>query len=944
MLKRIFSDTPLCVSLQENDFIPPSNFRYTVTCWFGEVCGIYAKQNPKLLNYFAVGTREGPILIIGDTGSELYRVSLLCGHSNDITCIAKTLHMEIFISISSDGYLCGWSMLDGTCIFSYQTGVQEGDLMICPSQLNSDMIFIWKNGGFAYKFNIRKQKIVRCFPFYGITSFITTEERGVCVCNHQIITLNQSFEIESRTLINRDVIKQYVVCENGIIEKKGNTICFMSFDGALIYSKAVDELDEFDSISYASWKSANATVVFLSGKLIVFSNNENENYQITVVDDLMMTNVVYYGTGMAGIHADNTIFVSDEKGIRKLNKKLKSQTIHIPDNSKPNFYISDRTNTIKYIVRGEEKRNYSLSDSSCRAIYTTKKRNEQYVICGSKNGVISVFNQKTCVLIISMPSISSSIISFAPTPFFVNGSRRFIAIGADGSLCLFNLSDSKTNYLGQHFRINQIFVNEAHCLIFVQYEDKSVLVFNLESPDPINIISIIPGGCVKIWSNSSTVITDELSSLGYTNVYGSEIVFNVYNFAKNTEPMENNELFTKEAMELFDILGYKQKEGKAKKSLILIGANNIPSFLYAPFAINESNLNEASPFIVVIFEMACSIITRITGIPRKNLGYDYVNCLPYLTQMIFKSPPEISNNAVLLLLNVIPNAKPQDYAQMISYLITRDDPLKFEDHEQLLLAIIATFNEQLVPPYFLKPLFKILQKFSWEESNAKHVAFSLMTDGMKTWCKGYSPVQYYEFLIKALANDNTSVLAMMVVHCAYIDFLSFLQAFKNVFIKQIVDGQVYPQMISLITNASLICENEGTHGTLLMAKLMSDFNLPLMDQHLEMHRSFFKNMDMKDEIIAIGTCDGLLSVFTKKKFDYDIHLFSRPISHVKIINDFIVICSIYERKYFVLSTTKKAGIFKNEKNRILEKNSIVGNGIEVYISLNEKGNVEVILK
>jgi hypothetical protein len=509
---------------------------------------------------------------------------------------------------------------------------------------------------------------------------------------------------------------------------------------------------------------------------------------------------------------------------------------------------------------------------------------------------------------------------------------------------LFNLIESKINYLGLHFRINHIFINEAHRLIFVQYEDKSVLVFNLESPEPIKIISLIPSGCVKIWSNSSIVIHGKIPH-GAVSVFGSDIVFNVYDFSKGTESIVRSESLTKEAAELFEILGYKQREGEVKKKLVLIGAKKVPTFFYAPFTIDESNVGEVSPFIIAIFELACLMITHITDIPRKNLKYDYVDSLPYLAQMVFESHPEISNIAALLLLNVIPNVNTHDYVRMISYLAKPDgDPLKFENHEQLLLAIAATFNNQLIPPSFQRPLFKILQKFSWEESSAKHVAFSLMTDGIKTWCKGNSPVEYYEFLIKALADDSANIYTMMVVHCANLDFSSFLKAFKKVYSRQILNGQNNPQMISLITNASLNCREEGTYGTLLMVELMTDFNIPLMEQHLEMHRSFFKSLDIKDETIAIGTYNGKLSVFTKKKFNFDVYLFSRPISHVKIINDLIVACSIYERKYAVLSITKKVGIFKNEKSRIIEKNKIDGDGTEVCISTNEEGKIEVVLK
>ena len=944
MLKKINKDTPISISLQSHDSTPPTNFRYTAVCLLGEVQGVYSKQNPKLKNYFAVGTREGPILIVADTGTELHRVSLLCGHSSAVTCITTTLHEKLFISISSNGQLCGWSMLDGSCIFSCSTGVPEGDLRISLLPLDRNAIFIWNNGGFVYKYNFLKQTRCGRLQFYGIASFVSTEKNNVCVCNDKIITLAVNFEVENVKLIKRKTQKEYIVLDNGIIEKKGKTIYFRSLTYEKLYLIHVEELDDVDSIVFASWNSAKAAVVFLSGKVVTFNLNEEKKYQVRATNELMITNAECSNDTVVGIHSGSTIFAWDENGVRKLKPNHKSQVIHIPYKSKPKFYISEKTENIKYIVKNDVKRSYKLANSVCTSIYSTKLRSLQYVICGAKNGNVSIFNQKTGVLFLQIPAVSSSVIGFAPTPFFVNGSRRILAVGEDGSLCLFNLSDSKLNYLGQHFKVDHIFVNEAHYLIFVQYEDNSVLVFNLETPDPIEVISFVPNNATKIWSNSSTVVKGEQSSLGYTNTSGSEIIFSVYDFSLDYTSLENNESFAKEAEKFINILNCKQSEEEQEKSIVLIGTNRVPTLFYGPFAVTGYNAKCASPFTIVVLEIACLIIARIACIRKKSAAFNYIDCLPYLTQMVFKSQPEIANNASKLILTIIPNAKPNDYIRMISYLIKQDDPTKFEEHEQLMLVIAATANKQLVPVSFLKPLFKILQKLSWENKEVKNVAFSLMTDGIKTWIDGYPAVHYYEFLIKALIDDDASIYTTMVVHCANADFSSFLQAFKSVFIKRLAEGQNCTQMISLIANASLRCGDEGTKGSLLMAKLMSEYNISLFEQHLEMQKSFFDGIDICGDIMAIGTCDGVISVFNKKKFDYDINLFNKGITHVKIIPDFIVVCSVHEMSCAVLSITKKIGIFNSGKAKILERKKIKGEGKELLISLNEEGNVEVEMK
>ena len=1003
MLKTITNETPLLIGLESPYTTIPTKFKYTVTCWFDNVFGVFRSQQLTIKRLFAVGTREGPILIIGDTGEELHRMALLCGHSSEITCISKTfLQDEAFLSISKDGQLCCWSLLDGTCIFSTFLNIPTGKLQINFSPIDPNIIYIWGIGGLVSALDISKKEIIFTLQVYSLLSFTaTTNKNLICITNNNIYILDELGNIKSSQKVIPSLTRQYFAQQCGLVSIDGKKVTLRLISHMLFYTGVIEEIEECDSIIAVQWKSPKiAVIVFISGLKLIFTADDNNvvTYQKEHYNTIMLTYAsVNSANIIAGINSGSSIVVLEDGKIRELKPNKIGQCVHIPYRNQSKYYISKRSRSILYFNENERKKVFTLSKSKCTAIYSVKVRDFKYVICGTEDGDIFQFNKKTGSLYAMFPALCSRIVGFAPTPFFANGSRRILAIGADGSFCLFNLSDSRINFIGLHFKITSIYVNEVFNFIFTVYDDGSILCFNLDSPDPVGLYTVIPKNCTRVWTYSSTgIVNSGPLSLGYFNNAGYETIFDVIDIQKITKAVLNDEKFKEKCKLILELCNdpslspqnqndlttskstgnlsalsnnnidnNKEQETKAKtddniqndslqnnientqrkpifvqnksffirkgntqqsnriimtrtkseanisgistsKNFVLIGTNKIPTIIFKPFSVTHSNLYQCSPFTISLYRIACSLIVNTYGFIRNN-GFDrpIIECLPTLCDMIFALPSDIAYHCGPLILSIIAKLTSADLLQMIATPLSDcTDPMNLSQSDQLLLLIAATINSKLVPPNFLHPLFFILQNLAKHGSSVNFISYTLLTEGISVWSKETNIVKYYEFLITLLQSDNSSMLSTMLIHSSKVDFQSFLKAFKNVFVKQFNEGINIQNMSNLLTNVSFDSP-DGSYGTLLLIKLQYDFNLTNLYQQIEMHASYFKNVDMKDKIIAVGTDNGILTVFSKGKHKFELNIFKSPITNVLIHNDFVIACSLEEKEYAIVSIPSK---------------------------------------
>ncbi|EAX97395.1 hypothetical protein TVAG_374760 [Trichomonas vaginalis G3] len=938
---------PIIVSTEKTNTVLPSQFKYSYVHWLGNLLGVFAYKEFGFLKYFAAGTEEGPIVIFGDTGKELHQVALLCGHTRTITGITTSLHPDTFTSVSYDGVICGWSMCDGICLYSFQANVKPGYLKAINSTTNVDLLYLWSLGGSFYTLNVKTGETQMIVQSFGITSLYPTLGETVLYTTYNSIC---SYNINTKEKITKrfepSLDKRQWACENGYVSIKGNRIRIYNTSYIFMFSITVNELQENEPILKVYWRSLKTIqiITYLGTQIIIKLNAQDAEYSITKTPSPHYFTAVSFTNReqFLGVVCDNSIYVQDQNGERIFVGDNNNRNYHLSSGDYQHYYASDHTNYITYYKLNDAKSRYNHEHSRVTCLYSIQYRNTEYLITGSINGTVTVYTKNSEEPLFQYPALSCPVIGLVQTPFVINGSPRILAIAEDGSSCLFNMSDIRIHYLGNHFRPRNVYVYESMGLLFFQYQGGNILMYNLDTPDAVAVLSVVPPKAKLIWSYSIRKIDQSLTSVGTVTIGGKGIAFDTHNFSELKSLSSDDELFKNDCLKFIKLCDETSKS--FDDQLVFIGADQNPTFYYKNFAIRGEILYMASPYVIVNHWVVCNMISTICGVNKANQNRKLcVECLPMLLEMLFYEHPIIQNIVSPLITSITQIIQSMDCQQMISTFISEESIDKLSNSNKFLTAITICVNENLVPTYWVKPLYNFLKNSTTATNDVSHVALNILAHGIKAWMKENPHVEVYQFLINSLERYNTSSYLTTLSKSAHEDYPSFLQAFKTYFFSKMEDEPAKMVAVNLLTN-SMLDNNLAYLATITLSRLIVDFGLNDMKSHLELHKSIMKAIDYNDNYIIIGTYEGDIIGFSKNKQLFEIPLFKNPISYVSLSpsGDICVVACSKSKDYIALSIGGgvKGGIFK-DKHKLLKAGKISGEGQNVKVSWKENNLFDI---
>lgn len=922
------STMPIILSIEKTNSVLPSQFRYSYVHWLGNPLGVFANEDFHFKKYFAAGTEEGPIVIFGDTGTELHQVALLCGHTRTVTGISTSLHPDTFTSVSYDAVICGWSMRDGVCLYSFQANVKPGYIKAVNSSTNVDVLYLWSLGGTFYKLNVKTGETQLVLQSFGLTSLAPTLGDTVLFTTYNTIcSYNTNTGEKTVHYFTPSIHKRQFACENGYVLTKRNRVQLYDMSYVYINSIVIEEFEEEEAILKVYWRSHKLIqIVTYLGNVINITLSKNDiEYSIT---KQIYPNYYKYVSftnreQFLGVVGTTLISVQDENGERFFNGNKNKRNYHLSSGNCQQYYASDHTDYIKYFDRNTVVSRYNHSHSTVSSLYSIQYKGTEYLITGSMNGTITIYNKNTEEPLQQIPALSCPVVGIVQTPFMLGGFPRILAIGEDGSSCLFNLGDHRIHYLGNHFRPRKVYIYEQMGLIFVLYQGGTILMYNLDNPDPVSTLSVIPPKATLIWSYSSKNVSTSISATGTVNIGGKGVAFDTHNFSEITSFTQTDTILLENIVRIFKLCDEELKDQPG--NLVFIGANQNPTFYYDKFSISGQLLYLASPNVIVNHWVASNIISSIIGIvTKKQSSRTFVECLPMLLQMLFEGSTIVQDITAPLIINIIPFLQSSDCQQMISstlYQLNEGSIDNLSDPNKFLLSIAVCINENLVPASLTRPLFLYLKGSATLSSDVFHVALNILTYGIRVWFRESQHTDLFMFLIQSVDKYTASSYITSLSKAAHEDYAAFLQAFKQFFLSKPQDEPSQIMNINILAN-SMIDNPLGSFGTLLLARFICESGIHVLRSQLDLHKHIIKSVDYNDEVIAVGTPDGNVYGFSKTKLLFEINVFKSPVNLIFLSpnND---VCFAYskEQKEYVLigyGNVRKGMIFK-EKPKIMQR-------------------------
>ncbi|KAH0788911.1 hypothetical protein GPJ56_007123 [Histomonas meleagridis] len=535
--------------------------RFHFTCFEWVSTGkLFHSPSFNLSNLCAVGTSEGPILLVSKLAQTIVPVCFLCGHKSPVTSLLMTLQTNTFISASSDGTIAAWHCDDGSCRFIFENILPSGFINLSISQYSCAQIWAWTVGQGAILLDLINGQIIKKILFPGLISFslLTSltckyvSEDSLILVGHNKIDLfrfddDNDVEHVKSFPINFKIGTRFVVSNFGLCKIEGDVFALYSPTTMdIIFYDKFTELDEGDSIANIKWDSQDLFCISsYYGKFRIYelrriNNGAMGSVHIESVHDFSYS--AGFVDAFAFTKAEGIIFSSNSTSIVSMSSLKKWVKLVLPKEKKiccvpeidePLIIQSDFSSSFNLSNWGNPKaitkefsissklipmsqssnfhdaleynelayrsdNNVKITSIACYFSYSNSLKDLQ-IIVGASNGALYFFTERSSFPISSSCDLQSPIIGITILPE-VFLTRGHLAIAKDGSIALYRLTKLQFIYHADQFPVLSIYYHSTNLLI-VHKSNGSFTIYNANSPYPLSQQTYLPTDSKLIWSN-----------------------------------------------------------------------------------------------------------------------------------------------------------------------------------------------------------------------------------------------------------------------------------------------------------------------------------------------------------------------------------------------------------------------------------------------------------
>ncbi|OHT00595.1 hypothetical protein TRFO_32708 [Tritrichomonas foetus] len=994
----IESEMPLIVAVQHAKSGLFSDFHFSCFEWilFDK---LFRSQSFNLPNLCAAGTEEGPILLISKLAQSIVPVCLLCVHKRGVTDIAMSLQINTFLSVSSDGSIAGWHCQDGTCCFVYENLVQPGLIKILLCASDSSQAWFWVQGKCASLVNLKDGSIIQNISFPGLTSFSILSRHSSLSVNQNLaimtgINSTRTYQVhENNTLtLNDETFDDFVLgesavaCPNGIIRYKDNFFSvFMPNIAVPVFSDFLNDISKDDSISYVEWDIPDTLLIgtfngyFRVYKLQGSALEQTQQFQVTRIISFshkkccIFSNVAYTPhNGVIFASSSKTVIsISEDSKVVKLvmprNNKLccipdsksriviqsdfKSSSFQLfdwsnPQNTVKTYSIITRNIPISQSVDFRKSRsgflsagfmntsNVRITALSCHIVNLPSQRIQ--IIAGGSDGKLYFFweNNKCPADIVN--SLVAPIIGIAHLPIKFAGRSCLIAIGSDGTFCLFKWTKLSLIFASNCLPIVSVSFIESQQLIVVEKIDNSFYIYDLNDPLPLSVTTYLPQGSKIIWSRVKFPDAVDVSSTLSLHIAGASLFYSVIEVSKlKGYLIENNEIpkdfqnTIRGVMEMMSPMvrtrsvgNFSKKYNSESTSFVLLGYRNLPTFFYPMYKLSGSKIFDTSPYNACLHYLTYTLMADFLGYDIDIIMKDYQSkiCgfISILTQFLFVSDEKVQKIAALTCIKAIGAMTENNCQEMYKSYIQYFNKKNLADYDKYLMGIIIANHSEFVPQDYHKLVFDFIMKMSLPSHPSSPLAFSLLLSDFNFWEEIYNKKYLMTQIIKIYYyQKDTSLFEDRFFTLITQQFSTFSTSIMDIIEESPLSTTV--RWICQLCTAISIAKPSvvGTLGALTIAHLGSSFYQynEIFEEELKKQKTVFLNKIANEEPVwIISTDDGFVHIFKNSKFLFKEKIFESPIHLLSIgpkalfaaaisVNEKIM--KIFDLKSKILSVNKK---------------------------------------
>lgn len=919
MKRCINIDTQIIVSMQLSTDHLPKKFNYTCFFWLPN-CGIFTEYS-KLV---ACGTQEGAIVIIGKKKTNFEFVSLLIGHESEITDICIFNKSGLFLSISKDSKICGWSLLDFSCEFQIKLNLNFGfyTFSLYPTELK--YIWITRFGESIFLVDTEEGEVVHQFQYPGIQSFEAlcshpnlnnSPVYGVCVGSIQttiFLIENKSNFIEQKTIFNNEkIIEPHQIIkafQYGIIKISKNQIDIIKANPKLKirYHGTFSELPDDDFIKSVYFNNSHTLITACSyfGRFFIL-NLKNGFKSISIKYIYPFSNPLFIGSSYAinnqqeiiFFHSKSLLIINDQKQIEKVvfDKSIEKVT-HM--NSDQNSYFLTSQGSLLSFVSIETQKPFRTIQfhRTITSIFERKigPSNQAQIVIGFDNGSVCFYSNYAKFITILT----------APVQCFISSQTKtdLIAIGTDGSACLFREDFSYLSFDTPLVPIKFIHYIPNVDLYSFGFDDGSFLIYSTIRPEPIEIVMKLPDKAKLIWPKliekgckndfcSSFCVNFGMKSVAYE-------IFNIPSLCKIVR--ENFFQFERNLMEdesakkkVKHMIGcchciYNLLKGKEMNSngsnLTFIGSNDQPTFFYDSFHFNGEMICDISPFLGSSFFISSTLISDAINSDEVLVQMDAqffskISFLPSLIQFIYY-PDEVVKRTVCRLCILLSNYVSLQTCQYYFIRFTLLENLEnVEEYDKFLMSLLIFRFPNTLPSSFINELYEFLDELTVNISEQAVLAISILIDGISFWGnKTKKKEEIYITIIESMLRQKRSIfLCNKFYNVACSDMDSLIKSFPILISTYIEDDEMIENIFNLYTNIAF--KNQKLCGSLisdLFALQCTKFPqlFEIVSAKIEGLSKIFQFVKVVDKFFLIGLSDSIVHAYNEGKLIFNEQVFT----------------------------------------------------------------------
>jgi hypothetical protein len=295
-------------------------------------------------------------------------------------------------------------------------------------------------------------------------------------------------------------------------------------------------------------------------------------------------------------------------------------------------------------------------------------------------------------------------------------------------------------------------------------------------------------------------------------------------------------------------------------SLCLIGPASSCTFFYRPYRLIAHGTAAA------VHYLASVLIGRALDTPASPVHPSVIaDFLPGLAPFLFAEIQEIQSAAIEAAATAVHFISP---THVLQWYGRKQVSGPQSDAETLLFAMIAAVLASSVCSECHEQLFRFICQISESESLPRSLALVILLVGRDVWGKFQSKHKFFAKVARLLFAGRCLPLVQPLYSCVCVsDQETFFASVREI-LSESPTSEEGRALCSLISALALSHRSVfGARGSLELAKIAAGYAgfAEFAEQELARHAAAFRNVASDGESLAIGTADGWLYTFRKRK-------------------------------------------------------------------------------